>query len=171
MQDIDFNAIEHVTVVAPDNLIIVNRVALTFEFQHTDNLHAVQWDGVNEIGHIEYTDAPNKELAKADYKKEVLPFIKAFQSEYPRKEQEELEAQEAAEREYNSEDSRFSRLRAERDKRIAATDYLLSADYPISQEKLEAVKAYRQALRDLPSQDGAPWDGGAEQTPWPAITW
>ena len=171
MQDIDFNAIEHVTVVAPDNLIIVNRVALNFSFTNASNLHALQWDNTAKTGHVEFTDGPNKELTKADYKKEVLPFVQAFQSEYQRKEQEEREAQEAAEREYNSEDSRFSRLRAERDKRIAATDYLLSADYPISQEKLEAVKAYRQALRDLPSQPGAPWDGGAEQTPWPAINW
>ena len=32
-----------------------------------------------------------------------------------------------------------------------------------------AVTAYRTALRDLPAQDGAPWDGGEEQTPWPEM--
>ena len=61
----------------------------------------------------------------------------------------------------------FRMLREKRDAKLGETDFLLSADYPITPEKLEAVKAFRQALRDLPSQPGAPWDGGAEQTPWP----
>jgi hypothetical protein len=29
------------------------------------------------------------------------------------------------------------------------------------------IKAYRQFLRDLPAQEGAPFDGGGELTPWP----
>ena len=68
-----------------------------------------------------------------------------------------------------SEAERFEKLRKLRDMRISATDYLLSADYPISAEKLEQVKNYRQALRDLPGQDGAPWDGGGSLTPWPLL--
>ena len=63
----------------------------------------------------------------------------------------------------------FDRLRAERDARIAATDYLLTPDYPITQEKREAVSAYRTALRDLPAREGAPWDGGGPATPWPVM--
>ncbi|MDY0204729.1 MAG: phage tail assembly chaperone [Desulfovibrio desulfuricans] len=31
------------------------------------------------------------------------------------------------------------------------------------------IKAYRQFLRDLPAQEGAPWDGGGELTPWPEL--
>lgn len=62
---------------------------------------------------------------------------------------------------------RFAMLRADRDARIAATDYLMAADYPIDEAKKKKVIAYRQALRDLPAQDGAPWDGGGELTPWP----
>lgn len=62
---------------------------------------------------------------------------------------------------------RFARLRAERDRRIAATDFLLMQDYPIPEDQRVAVQTYRQALRDLPAQDGAPWDGGGEDTPWP----
>lgn len=61
----------------------------------------------------------------------------------------------------------FRMLRAERDRRIAETDYMAMPDYPLSDTKREAVLAYRQALRDLPSQEGAPWDGGGELTPWP----
>ncbi|MGE9985287.1 tail fiber assembly protein [Desulfovibrio sp. SGI.169] len=61
----------------------------------------------------------------------------------------------------------FASLRAKRDRRITATDYLLMPDYPLNQEVRASVSAYRQALRDLPAQEGAPWDGGGEATPWP----
>lgn len=63
----------------------------------------------------------------------------------------------------------FQRLRTDRDRRLAATDYLLMPDYPLDDTLKGAVQLYRQALRDLPSQEGAPWDGGAEDTPWPEI--
>lgn len=63
----------------------------------------------------------------------------------------------------------FQQLRAERDRRLTATDYLLMPDYPLDDTLKGAVQLYRQALRDLPSQEGAPWDGGAEDTPWPEI--
>ena len=61
----------------------------------------------------------------------------------------------------------FTSLRTERDAKLRNTDKYLFADYPISPEALEAIKAYRQSLRDLPVQGGAPWDGGGELTPWP----
>lgn len=63
----------------------------------------------------------------------------------------------------------FARLRAERDRRIAATDYLIMPDYPLPEDSRTVVQAYRQALRDLPVLEGAPWDGGGEATPWPAM--
>lgn len=66
-------------------------------------------------------------------------------------------------------ESLFTNLRTERDRRLAATDYLLMPDYPLSDEQRAVVQAYRQALRDLPAQEGAPWDGGAEDTPWPVM--
>lgn len=62
----------------------------------------------------------------------------------------------------------FQQLRAERDRRIAATDFMIMADYPIPADQRTAVQIYRQALRDLPAQEGAPWDGGGKETPWPA---
>ena len=63
----------------------------------------------------------------------------------------------------------FEVLRASRDVRLAATDKYMLADYPISEDNLALVKAYRAALRDLPEQSGAPWDGGGEATPWPIM--
>lgn len=47
-------------------------------------------------------------------------------------------------------------LRAKRDALLAQTDYLLMPDYPLEPERKEAVEAYRQALRDLPSQKSWP---------------
>ena len=63
----------------------------------------------------------------------------------------------------------FAALRAARDARLASTDKILLPDYPISESALELAKAYRTALRELPDQTGAPWDGGAELTPWPVL--
>lgn len=63
----------------------------------------------------------------------------------------------------------FQQLRTERDRRLTATDYLLMQDYPLDNPLKEAVQLYRQALRDLPAQSGAPWDGGGEATPWPEL--
>jgi len=61
-------------------------------------------------------------------------------------------------------------IRAERDRRIAATDYLVMPDYPISEALLTDVKAYRQILRDLPTQDGFPWGGDISAVPWPEMS-
>lgn len=62
-----------------------------------------------------------------------------------------------------------ARVRAERDRRITATDYLVMPDYPLDTDKLEEIKVYRQALRDLPQQPGFPWSGVVDspEVPWP----
>lgn len=154
-----------VTVVPADSLIIVDGVALVFPFDAPTNLHALQWRGVT--GHTEWTDGPNKPLTAEDYGEQVVPFITRWQDEKARLEQAAAEAEAVRLAEYNSEAARFERLRSERDQRLAATDYLLMPDYPISDDQRAVVQAYRQALRDLPAQSGAPWDGGGEETPWP----
>lgn len=62
------------------------------------------------------------------------------------------------------------RVRAERNKRLALTDHFVMPDYPISQERLEEIKVYRQELRDLPQQPGFPWDGPDDPAcPWPYL--
>lgn len=156
-----------VTVVPVDNLVIVDGEALIFPFKAQSNLHALQWRE-NE-GHTEWTDGPNRPLVAADYDDQVAPFVKLWQDEKTRLEQAAADAEAARLAEYNSEAARFERLRAERDRRLTATDYLLMQDYPLNNTLKEAVQLYRQALRDLPSQEGAPWDGGGEETPWPVM--
>ena len=61
----------------------------------------------------------------------------------------------------------FKSLRAQRSTLLLATDKYLLLDYPISDNELAVIKAYRKELRDLPSREGAPWDGGGKDTPWP----
>ena len=46
--------------------------------------------------------------------------------------------------------------RQKRDRLIAATDYLVTPDYPIESDRLAKIKIYRQALRDIPEQAGFP---------------
>ncbi len=82
---------------------------------------------------------------------------------------EEAEAEAGRLAEYNSVAARARRLREARNQRLAETDYLMMRDYPLTEEEDQVLVNYRQTLRDLPAQDGAPWDGGEEQTPWPAF--
>ena len=46
--------------------------------------------------------------------------------------------------------------RAKRNKLLQESDVAVLADYPIDKEKLEQVKQYRQALRDITLQTGWP---------------
>lgn len=49
-------------------------------------------------------------------------------------------------------------VRDKRDNLIGETDYYLMPDYPSNPQNLEELKIYRQALRDLPKQEGFPRD-------------
>lgn len=73
------------------------------------------------------------------------------------------------EEEYNPEDEMTdeelaSRVRMRRNSMISHTDFYVQPDYPSDSEGLEAVKAYRQALRDVPEQSGFP-----RNVQWPAM--
>ena len=48
------------------------------------------------------------------------------------------------------------KVRAERNMKIAETDYYMMPDYPSDPKNIEEMKAYRQALRDIPKQEGFP---------------
>lgn len=55
-----------------------------------------------------------------------------------------------------TDDEVAAQVRGERDAKIAATDFLAMPDYPLSEEDRAVVTAYRQALRDVPAQEGFP---------------
>ena len=49
-----------------------------------------------------------------------------------------------------------SEAREKRDKLLAETDWTQLPDSPLSEDLREAYRVYRQALRDIPSQEGFP---------------
>lgn len=97
---------------------------------------------------------PAPDMVKVDFE-----VVRGYDGKLYEKGKEPVKPQEEVEAEA------FAALRAERDKRLADTDYLIMPDYPIAKADLKAVKAYRQALRDLPAQEGAPWIDAT--IPWP----
>ena len=53
----------------------------------------------------------------------------------------------------------WASLRAERNRRLAETDWIMLPDAPCpAGTTREQWQAYRQALRDVPQQPGAPYD-------------
>ncbi len=48
--------------------------------------------------------------------------------------------------------------RAKRDEKLAVCDWTQLADSPLTDEQKTAWGTYRQALRDVPAQDGFPWE-------------
>lgn len=83
-----------VTVVPADKLIICDGVALFFDFQAPDGLHALQWR--DDAGHTEWTGGPNQPLTVADYDEQVAPYVALWRKEKTRRE--EKAAEEAAAR-------------------------------------------------------------------------
>lgn len=159
-----------ITVVPDDKMIIVDGTPVRFEAGITlprkhKALHALQYDAEAGTGHIEYSDGTvNLDLTEADYEKHIQPYVTQYETE---------QAQQTAEWEalYNSKKQREGRIRTERDRRLKATDYMATMDYPLDDATREKVTAYRQALRDITSADGFPWDGDVDKVPWPVKTW
>ena len=160
---------QHVTVVPSDRLVIIDGEALRFDFKAPEGVHAIQWhDG---SGHVEWTGKNNTDLKETDYEAQVTPFVTLWEAEKARLMAEAEAAGAERLEKYNSEEARAGRIREERDRRIAGTDYLVAVDYPLTAEKLERVKTYRQALRDIPQQEGFPWSGEVDDPaiPWPVL--
>lgn len=49
----------------------------------------------------------------------------------------------------------------------AAEEAALAIPATLSNSQYQKILMYRQALRDMPTLNGYPWDGGRENTPWP----
>lgn len=73
------------------------------------------------------------------------------------------------EEEYNPEDEWTddqwaNMVRRKRDSLISGTDYYILPDYPSTPDGIEAVKQYRQELRDITLQSGFP-----RNVQWPSL--
>ena len=166
---------QHVTVVPSDRLIVVDGVALRFDFPAPENMHALQWH--EGSGHIEWTDDINHPLTPDDYEADVAPFVALWEAEKARLDEEAAAAEAARIAEYNSPEARAARVRAERDRRLASCTWIIERHRDqldngeattLSEEQYQAWQTYRQALRDLPQQPGFPWEGPDDPAcPWP----
>lgn len=165
----------HVSVVPSDKVIIVDREMLQFGFSAPENLHALQWhDG---SGHMEWTDDINHPLTPADYAEDVAPFVALWEAEKARLDGEAAAAEAARLAEYNSAEARAARVRAERDRRLKESAWIVERHRDqldngeataLTESQYQAWLAYRQALRDLPQQPGFPWEGPDDPLcPWP----
>ena len=65
----------------------------------------------------------------------------------------------------------WAAFRAERDRRLAETDWMVARAYERGEPVPEAWAAYRQALRDLPktltNEEVLAWYEGRGSVPWP----
>jgi hypothetical protein len=119
-------------------------------------VHAVQWDGTN--GEIEYVsnDVPNDSITS-------LPsWAESIANERKSVIDAEIEAEEKAEADRiayeNSTEGKAEAARRERDRLLSDVDWAAGTDVNMSEE----MRAYRQALRDVPQQAGFP-----ESIDWP----
>ncbi|MFI3272619.1 MAG: tail fiber assembly protein [Pseudomonadota bacterium] len=177
---------EKVTIVPVDTIVVVNGVLLNIEglndISITDTInssfiHAIQW--ANGQGHVEFVDNMTVNISLSgvdDYDVWVTPFVELWEA--VKASQEEAQASATAETlaTYSSTEARAERVRTERDVRITACDWVIirhrdevdeGEETTLTADEYAVWLAYRKALRDLPLQDGFPWDGGEEETPWP----
>lgn len=63
-----------------------------------------------------------------------------------------------------TEDQWATAVRRKRDSLISGTDYYIIPDYPSTPDGIEAVKQYRQELRDITLQSGFP-----RNVQWPSL--
>ena len=63
----------------------------------------------------------------------------------------------------------WTALRTERNRRLAASDWVALADAHLSQDKKDAWFAYRQALRDLPDEVTITSPADLDAVEWPQI--
>lgn len=80
-----------------------------------------------------------------------------------------MKEHEITEEEYNPEDEWSNdqwatMVRRKRDSLISGTDYYILSDYPSTPDGIEAVKQYRQDLRDITLQSGFP-----RNVQWPSL--
>ena len=124
------------TIIPEDALVILDGLVATLDLSGVsipDNVHALQWDG--EHGFIEYIGAENAIISRLPLWADQCVDICAHIPEPEPTPQDVL-------------------VRSERDSLLAATDWTANTDVTMSDE----MRAYRQALRDVPSQAGFPND-------------
>ena len=137
----------------------------TFKLSESGSIQSAFFDKNLEDGSEDknvWYEAKNGALHKTDRRVVMLASGKlVFADEISQSEIEEAAAQLFQREAWDS-------LRSKRNKRLLETDYMMLPDAGLSDEQTTMLRIYRQALRDLTKQDGAPWDGGPG-IPWPDL--
>ena len=63
------------TVIPEDNMVVVDGEGLLLDVTADANIHAIQWDGVNESGEIEYKDGRPNEIIGTAQIAQYLPLV------------------------------------------------------------------------------------------------
>jgi len=156
-----------ITVSIPDDIITVNNESCAVDLSAYKNLAYDIMSWSNGEGFTQMSPGirvTTFEGTTHEYNDCVAPFVSLWKAAKARQDAEDAAA--AAER--NSPEARGERIRAERDRRLTACDYLMMPDYPLGEAERAAWVEYRQALRDLPEAEGFPWGGPDDPAvPWP----
>lgn len=134
-----------VTIIPEDGLVIVDGVAMEgCQFDIDPNVHAVQWDSEKpKTCKAELHNGGSRHIESLD---EFQPALDAWQA----RKDEIKEAQRVAAL------PTWDKVRAQRGKLLADSDWTQVTDSPLTTEQKQAWADYRQALRDIPEDYGDP---------------
>lgn len=158
-----------VAVAFTDNFIIIDGQHVYFEdgieiVPEHENLNAIYWN--NGSGSIERKNGSTEDdtFDESKYDEYVAPYVEHWEAEIERLKavEEERIAKDAEAAASNAENNIELIARYERNRKLLESDHLMLPDYPIDEETRQAIIAYRQALRNLPEQEGWP-----ENVQWP----
>ena len=173
-----------ITLVPEDGLCIINgEWCMDNElFNKTDfPFHALQYHNSTLI--LEPSMSEKNVVIEGidgyNYQNYIPMALQRFNEKRQHEEAERLVQEAEYQAYYNSNEQRAIRVRQERDKRLDNTQWLVSRhqeeisnnlETTLSEEQYNELLVYRQALRDLPTLDGFPWQGGDnDEIPWPTV--
>ena len=153
-----------VNISFPNNAINVEGQEIIFKDKINilpihKNIANIYWNnGYGELeGNQDHPIGENDfQFAENEYEKHIVPYVLQWEIEFDRQNAENIAMLAKEEAYYNSPESIAERLRQKRDEILNQTDHFMIPDYPIDDTNKKEIIAYRQALRDLPEQEGWP---------------
>jgi hypothetical protein len=163
----------NITLVPEDGTVIIDgNVLVEVDKQYLswvpENVHAMHWYGDYNQGEIEFkyhpleTKPPNQKITELGIYSQV---ITVFEEELQRRSQKELDEQELIESQINY----YDQFILIRDQKLLDSDWTQLNDSPLTEEKKEEWRVYRQELRDLPDiiEDPKPLVDDPNHPSWP----
>lgn len=111
-------------------------------------------DDIEPFGYGLYDFSSQPELGRHEKAVEIAPERNSYGIWQQTWAVEEINAEEKAE----ADEEKSANVRAERNYKLQLCDWTQLGDSPLSQSDKEAWTAYRQDLRNVPRQEGFPWD-------------